>query len=180
MRGRNLAFGLGVLGAGLAVAAAAAVLLRPDVGPQPSAPATPTYRVQAEVTPAGCGAVTAREASDTSAAEPADEWTLPQNAYVGAEATATAGCTFVRFDLVVGGNVIRTSAGNPFLFHLFGNLTVRAPRTLGRAVALPSSARSHFLFSSSFPSVRSFSVLRAATHEASHPRNTRQAAQGSR
>ncbi|MDE0474794.1 MAG: leucine-rich repeat domain-containing protein, partial [Gammaproteobacteria bacterium] len=97
-----------------------------EAGPQPSAAATPTDRLAAEVTPAGCGTVTAQQTSDTSTPSPATEWTFPDNAYVRVAATANAGCTFVRWELLLGDSFFYGTATNPLQFQLVGDMTAKA------------------------------------------------------
>ena len=116
------------------------------IGPHDSAPpsaAQATDRLTAEVTPAGCGTVTAQQMSATSnpitTPTTGTEWTFPQSAYVRVAATARDGCTFSRFDLVLGGSVVYTLKRTPFQFQLFRGLTttVRA-RFSGTPTSTPT------------------------------------------
>ena len=92
----------------------------------PPSSAAATDRLTAEVTPAGCGTATAKETSDTSTPSPASEWTFPDGAYVRIAATARTGCTFVRWELLLGGVFFYDTSSNPLQFQLASDMTVKA------------------------------------------------------
>ena len=121
MRAGTLAFRLGLLA--IVVVTVAVAVIGSRESPPPTAAQAPTDRLTAEVTPADCGAVTAQQTSDTATSAPATEWTFPQSAYVRVTAKAEVGCTFTRFELVLGGSVVHTSRSNPWQLQLFRGLT---------------------------------------------------------
>ena len=149
MSGRNLTLALGAIALGVVALALAACS---EAGPQRSAAATPTDRLAAEVTPAGCGTVTAQQTSDTSTPSPGTEWTFPAGAYVRVAATANAGCAFVRFDLVLNDSVVFSSTGNPFQFQLFTGLTTVRAHFSGTPSTTPTPTATATATATSTPS----------------------------
>ena len=129
-------FGLGaLLVAGLAALTLAVLTARDTAPPATAQPAT--YRLTAEVAPAGCGAVAARETSDTSTPDAASEWNFPRDAYAEVTATASAGCTFLRWDLTFPGGLVFPFDTNPTSFQLYGDTTVTA-RFTGTPTSTPT------------------------------------------
>ena len=149
MSGRNLTLALGAIALGVVALALAACS---EAGPQRSAAATPTDRLAAEVTPAGCGTVTAQQTSDTSTPSPGTEWTFPAGAYVRVAAKANAGCAFVRFDLVLNDSVVFSSTGNPFQFQLFTGLTTVRAHFSGTPSTTPTPTATATATATSTPS----------------------------
>ena len=129
-------FGLGaLLVAGLAALTLAVLTARDTAPPATAQPAT--YRLTAEVAPAGCGAVAARETSDTSAPDAASEWNFPRDAYAEVTAAANAGCTFLRWDLTFPGGLVFPFDTNPTWFQLYGDTTATA-RFTGTPTSTPT------------------------------------------
>lgn len=124
MRTGTLALRLAPLALVLAALALAVPAARDSAAPLA---AQATDRLTAEVTPAGCGTISAQQTSVTSTPigtpTEASEWTFPRGAYVRVVATANAGCSFARFELVLGGSVLWTVSRTPFQFQLFSGLT---------------------------------------------------------